>query len=372
MFNRRWLLPWAVAPILGMPLMAQPVISARAGLIEFTDGAVFLDGLPVQQTPGRFGQMREGQELRTQDGRAELMLTPGVFLRVGDNSAVQMIANHLADTRVRLIDGTAIVDALNASPKTSVTILYGDYQVQVGPDGRYRFNAGSAELRVEDGKAQVVHNGDSLTVDAGHVVALTGGLNARMMNGTARDKLDNWDQVRTDSLAQSNQEAANTQDLSNAIDQWQSDPAAALSALGMSGYIPPPGYIPTPPYTDWVSSPYTTLGLSTWDVWNPWMFGRAGLFGIYGFPGTAGLYGVPLYRTYIQRAPLPGVSTYRYPSPIRPSTPIGVGAGSGYGIGTGIGVPRSPIYTGGGGVRPVPSAPMHGGVGAAGHAGGHR
>lgn len=360
MCTSRWLLSWALAPLLVIPVLAQPVISARAGLIEFADGVVFLDGEPLRQLPGRFPQMREGSELRTVAGRAELMLAPGVFLRIGDNSAVQMVANHLADTRVRLIGGTAIVDAVGASAKTAVTMLYGDYQVQIGQDGRFRFNAEPAELRVEEGKAQVIHDGDSLTVDAGHVVSLSGGLSARMLDTTPRDRLDDWDQARNDSIAQGNQDAANTQDLSNAIDNWQSDPAAALSALGMSGYIPPPGYIPTAPYTGWVSSPYTPLGLGLGPLspFSPWG---------YGIPGAYGLYSVPLYRNYLLRSPLPGVSTYRYPSTIRPSIPTGVG------VGTGLGVGRTGIY--GGGVRPAApvAAPMHGVGGAGGHAGGgHR
>jgi len=357
MSKSHWLLSLLLPSFLAVSVSAQPVISARAGLIEFADGVVFLDGALLRQVPGRFPQVNEGSELRTETGRAELMLTPGVFLRIGDNSAVQMIANHLADTRVRLMHGTAIVDAVGASPKTSVTILSGDYQVQIGQDGRFRFNAEPAELRVEDGKAQVNHNGNTLTVDAGHLVALTGGLTARLLDSTPRDRLDDWDQARSDSLAQGNEEAAKTQDLSNAIDNWQNDPAAALSAGGMSGYIPPPGYIPMAPYTGWVSSPYTSLGLNPYDpLLYPWGFGMAGAYG---------LYGVPLYRNYLLRSPLTGVSSYpyRYPAGLRPSIPVGVG------VGTGLGVGRTGIY--GGAARPIAPAPaIHGGVGHAG--GGHR
>jgi len=125
----------------------------------------------------------------------------------------------------------------------------------------------------------------------------------------------------------------------------------------MSGYIPPPGYIPTAPYTGWVSSPYTPLGLSPYGPLSPWGYGMAGVYG---------LYGVPLYRNYLLRSPITGVSPYPYHSPIgmHPSIPTGVG------VGTGLGVGRTGIY-GGGGARPIsPGAPMHGGVGHAG--GGHR
>lgn len=361
MRNGRWLLSWALAPLFGLPLSAQPVISARAGLIEFSDGVVFLNGNLLEQVPGRFDQMKEGSELRTEAGRAELMLTPGVFLRIADNSAVQMVANRLSDTRVRLVAGSAIVDATNAAAKTSATMLYGDYQIQIGQDGHYRLNSEPAELRVEDGKAQVQHNGNSLSVDAGHVVALTGGLTARLIKNTSPDRLDDWSQTRSDAMAQSNQEAAHAQDLSNAIDQWQNDPASALSASGMSGYLPPPGYIPTAPYTGWVSSPYTPLGIGPM---NPWGYGVAGIYGPYGVYGPYNPYIVPVYRNDLLIRPS-GVVPYRYPGAIRPSIPTGVGAGTSLGIG------RAGIY-GGGVSRPMAPAPMHGGVGAGRVGGGHR
>jgi hypothetical protein len=205
MSNRGWLLSLALVPFLGMPASSQPVISARAGLIQFTDGIVFLDGDIVRQTPGRFEQMKEGSELRTQAGRAELILTPGVFLRIGENSAVQMVANRLTDTRVRFVGGTAIVDAINFSPKTSVRLLYGDYEVGIGGEGRFRFNSEPAELRVESGVANVLHDGNSLDVDAGHVVAFSGRLMARTIDGPSRDRFDDWSRLRSDSVAESNQ-----------------------------------------------------------------------------------------------------------------------------------------------------------------------
>ncbi len=47
--------------------------------------------------------------LRTGQGRAEVLLTPGVFLRVGENSAIRMLDNRLLSTRVEIVSGNAIV-----------------------------------------------------------------------------------------------------------------------------------------------------------------------------------------------------------------------------------------------------------------------
>src|ERR1700722_17913761 len=80
-----------------VPAIAQSVISAHSGLIYYFDGFVYLDGQQLQPHLGKFPSVPQGTELRTGLGRAEVVLTPGVFLRVGDKSAIRMLSNDLAD-----------------------------------------------------------------------------------------------------------------------------------------------------------------------------------------------------------------------------------------------------------------------------------
>lgn len=361
MSNRGWVLSSVFVSFL-IPASAQPVISARAGLIQYADGVVFLDSDVLHTSPGRFEQMKEGAELRTLTGRAELILTPGVFLRMGENSAIRMVSNQLADTRVRFVSGGAIVDASSLAPKTSVTILKGDYQVQILEEGRYRFNAEPAELRVETGKAVVLYEGKSLEVGAKHVAALSGQLTAKVAGSepAKQDSLDRWDQTRSDSMAQSNQEAENTKDLATAIDDWQNDPASALSAQGMSGYLPPPGYIPTAPYTTWYSNPYTPLTpFNSFGLLNPWAFGYVGYYGFYN---------APIFRnSLVPRSSLTGGYLMNHPPSfgVHPAYP-----GSGIGVGSGIRPGYGGVHPGYGGARTVAPAPVH--VGGAHAGGGHR
>src|SRR6202034_2971479 len=123
--SNRWIVCWALSPLLGLPAVAQSVISAHSGLIHFSDGSVFLDDQRVEQKSGKFDQMKNGSELRTQDGRAEVLLTPGTFLRIGANSAIRMISNVLDNTRVELLNGSAVVDqGSDTLANTSVTVLY--------------------------------------------------------------------------------------------------------------------------------------------------------------------------------------------------------------------------------------------------------
>ncbi|HEX5229603.1 MAG TPA: hypothetical protein VFW44_17950, partial [Bryobacteraceae bacterium] len=65
----RWIVCWALTPLLGLPAFAQSVISAHSGLIHFSDGAVFLDDQRVEQQAGKFDQIHNGSELRTEEGR---------------------------------------------------------------------------------------------------------------------------------------------------------------------------------------------------------------------------------------------------------------------------------------------------------------
>src|ERR1700730_316169 len=157
MTSRRWYFSWVLILCLSLPAWAQSVISARSGLIHFSEGSVFLDGQRIQQTFGRFDQMKDGSELRTEEGRAEVMLTPGMFLRLGENSAIRMVSSHLADTRVELLNGSVVVESENAAANGPVTILYSDYQVQLREPGRCRIDSAPAQLRVENGKAEVFH-----------------------------------------------------------------------------------------------------------------------------------------------------------------------------------------------------------------------
>ena len=107
---------------LALPVNAQSVISTHSGVIHFFEGAVYVGDRPLESHLGRFPSVPQGAELRTEEGRAEVLLTPGVFLRIGDRSSIRMVANDLADTQVELQAGSAIVDSGEPNSGTSVTL----------------------------------------------------------------------------------------------------------------------------------------------------------------------------------------------------------------------------------------------------------
>src|SRR5260370_24147958 len=74
---------------------AQSVISAHSGLVHFVMGDVFLQDKPLTPTFGQFPDVKEGEVLRTGEGRAEIPLTSWVFLRVSVNTSFRMCSTRL-------------------------------------------------------------------------------------------------------------------------------------------------------------------------------------------------------------------------------------------------------------------------------------
>jgi len=85
--------------------MAQNAISARERHGALPRGASSAGGQSVESKFGQFPEVKENQVLQTEAGRAEILLTPGVFLRLDENASIRMITNRLIDTRLEVERG---------------------------------------------------------------------------------------------------------------------------------------------------------------------------------------------------------------------------------------------------------------------------
>src|SRR4051794_11380706 len=84
---------------------------ARPGTVNYAEGSVTLAGRSVGAAQIGQAEVNPGQVLETSRGKAEMLLTPGVLLRLGDNSAVRMISPSLTDTKIELVRGEAMIEA---------------------------------------------------------------------------------------------------------------------------------------------------------------------------------------------------------------------------------------------------------------------
>ena len=190
-------------------LAQSAVISARSGLIHYVEGQVYLGDQLVETKFGVFPEVKENQQLRTEEGRAEVLLTPGVFLRLGENSSFRMITNRLIDTRLEFLSGSVVVEAENIAKDNSVTVVYQDATVHPLKTGVYRFDSGTGELRVYDGEADVAAGDRTVNVKEGHVIALDT-LAVRKFDKTVTDALNRWSERRAGYVSMANVGAADS------------------------------------------------------------------------------------------------------------------------------------------------------------------
>jgi len=183
---------------------AQQVISAHSGVIHFVEGTVTLDGQPVQPKFAEFPDVKNGQTLAAEDGRAEVLLTPGVILRIAENSSFQMVSNSRSDTRLSILTGSAIVEVGELLASNAITVLYNDAHIELVKKGLYRIDSDPGKLRVYDGEARVTAGNQTLLARKGREVLLGAVLDMNGFDVKDTDAFLRWASRRSEYLAQAN------------------------------------------------------------------------------------------------------------------------------------------------------------------------
>jgi hypothetical protein len=220
-----------------LPSFAQQVISAKSGLLSYVEGNVTLNGAPVDFSGVHFSDVRENSIVRTADGRAEVLLTPGVVLRMGENTSLRMISNRLVDTRLEVLTGSAVVEADQIAKDTSVTIVCKDGVVTLPKAGLYRFDVEPAQIKVFKGDADVDLAGASQVVSGGHVLGLSNGAaTIAKFDVEDTDSLDRWSHRRGSYLAMANASAANSLVNSSGVSGIYGAGGYGFGGYGLTGW----------------------------------------------------------------------------------------------------------------------------------------
>jgi len=199
-----------LAGLLSAPAWASNIASSNSavpGTLNYVEGR--LDHNSIGKTT-----LEVGQSLNTDRGKAEILLTPGVFLRVGDNSSVNMVAAGLEETELRVDKGHAIVEVDQIYPQNDLRVTVGQAKARILKPGLYDFDLQQNELRVFDGEAMVQEGDRQIKIKAGHDLAVTGNslykeakFDKKAMNS---DDLYRWSSLRSDYEAEANVDAART------------------------------------------------------------------------------------------------------------------------------------------------------------------
>ena len=320
------------------PVFGQNANPASPGTLNYVEGQASIEGRQLSSRSVGSTEMQPGQVIATATGKAEILLTPGIFLRLGDNSTVEMVSTNLTHTEVRLQRGRANVEVNQIYKQNTILVDFENGQTQLLQQGLYAFDANDSTVRVFDGKAAVYpgQNFQSdikpIEVKGGHQLALTG--------EAAKPKRFDKDQAKNDDLY-----------------KWSSLRSAYLGDANVNLAPQYAGVAGFNPGWYWAGGPfgYTWLpgnGL----FWSPFGYGYYSPYYIY---GGGFIYGRP------------GRGFYGYPGGYyghRGGYPIRGGPGRGSG--------RGPIVGHPGGFRGGGAGPRGGGGGGShsggGHGGGHR
>src|SRR5690348_12779464 len=173
--NLKTIAPIAFLALGAVSAMAQPVISAKSGLISKAEGDVFVGDKEVQESQTNFPDVKENAILRTGDGRAEILLTSGVCMRIGEKASFKMLTNRLIDTRLEILSGSALIEATEIAKDNNLTILAGEATVSISKHGLYRFDMATNSIKVFDGTAGVTVNGETMLVGQGRMLKMENG-----------------------------------------------------------------------------------------------------------------------------------------------------------------------------------------------------
>jgi hypothetical protein len=189
------------AVVVCVPISAQLVIGAKAGLLSHIEHEVYLDGRPVDANPARWRALNENEVLHTGTGRAEVLLNPCIVLHMDEDTSIRMIRNELADARVELLAGSVIVLADRKLKNTATTMLVKNSIVALMQKGLYRFETEPSRVKVFAGEAKVERLGLTFTVSSGQVISLGSDTRPiKRFDKRKMDALDIWSEWRTEIL----------------------------------------------------------------------------------------------------------------------------------------------------------------------------
>lgn len=260
----------------GVSAYAQPIISAKSGVVAGVEGTALIDNQEIQSSATHFPEVKEGSVLSTQDGRVELMLPPGFMLRLGENGSVKMLSNRLMDTRVDLQAGSAVVEVDQTKEDYTVAVAMKNDVVNLAKVGVYRFDSNPPQLKVFHGSATVQVADTTVMVGSGRMLTLDGATTTQKFDAEQTDALDNWSRRRAESMALANVSGAQYAHQSYAqptSNGWVYNPY-----FDMYTYLPMMGSMCNPYYGACFYSPMMAYNL----------FYLQPMMG-YGMPGVAGL-----------------------------------------------------------------------------------
>lgn len=199
---------------------AQHLISSKAGFVNRADGTVYVlrhdseDGKAGRASLGT--QLRDGDQLSTDaNSRAEILLNPGTYLRLDENSEVRAVTTSFSNTRFELLKGTVIIESSQIEKDAPIEIVTPNGPLALAKDSLIRVEAknGATSVAVRQGEIflgtrEVAQANDGKAkIKRGRIVQLTGDAvqsDSAKIDKDAMDNFDVWSFNRAQTLVAAN------------------------------------------------------------------------------------------------------------------------------------------------------------------------
>jgi hypothetical protein len=264
-----------------------PNVQPGPGAVNYVEGLVNLNGKPIDNSSVGNAMLQSGETLATLNGKAEVLLMPGVFLRLGEDTQVRMLMAGFVDVEVALDRGQATIEA-DYFPKENHLKVVGTMAVtDILKKGLYVLNPEPPFVQVLKGKAAVEFNGQRATAGESEQVVETpaGKLKAQYFNEKPVDdsSLVRWSRLRSQYEAQANIDAARAAVAENG---WYGPGWYWGPEWGFWSYLPGDGML----YSPFGFGFYSPFYLGFYG--GPYLYGRGfhgpSVYGARGFSGPRG------------------------------------------------------------------------------------
>jgi hypothetical protein len=137
------------------------VISTQAGAVNFLSGTATID-----RKKGTSSQLLKNDKLKIgdsvttgADGKVEILLNPGSYLRLAENSQIEFVRTDLDNLEVKIVRGSAIMEVItNSDEGFMVAVNLPNKKAFILTSGVYRFDVSSNEksqIEVWKGRIQI-------------------------------------------------------------------------------------------------------------------------------------------------------------------------------------------------------------------------
>lgn len=147
----------------------------RLGLVSFFVAALLSYAREVAPGTVNYSEGEvtlHGQTLETGQGRAEVLLTPGVYLRVGEHSVIKMETAPAGQVKVELVRGETLAEVDQVDKGIVPHLMAKGANVRLDHSGLYLFGDGDLAVAVYHGKLRVEDDGRRIDLHRGQALSL--------------------------------------------------------------------------------------------------------------------------------------------------------------------------------------------------------